>query len=194
MVSELVTRNTLPGTTLSQPSLPQLSLSTTAVQRGQGLRDGRFLACSLADEMNIILPVQASVEVITITTEQITPIPHMSPWVMGIYNWRGEALWIIDLGHLFGLTAWHQQPNPVSLHSVLVLRGAEDASATGRSLGAVVGQVQDIQALDLNLLHAPSSALTTPQMAPFLRGYWLDSTGNMLAYLDVDAIFSMIAK
>jgi positive phototaxis protein PixI len=156
----------------------------------------RYLSCHLFPNLNIIVPVQHIAEVMTIPMEQVTPMSHMSAWVMGVHNWRGEALWMVDLGHLLGFVPWYNQSISGSSHSVLVLQNGLDAGISGgnKYLGVVVTKVQDIKILDPNAIRAPSVALTNPALAPFLLGYYLDAQGEMLACIDVEATFSMISK
>ena len=64
----------------------------------------QFLRFHLAPDLNAALPVEQMTEVFTVATTKVVPIPHMPPWVIGVYNWRGEILWLVDLGYLLGGT------------------------------------------------------------------------------------------
>lgn len=64
----------------------------------------QFLRFHLLPDTTVLLPIQQLTEVLTIPRSQIVPIFQMPTWVMGAYNWRGEVLWIVDLGYLVGLT------------------------------------------------------------------------------------------
>ena len=161
-----------------------------------GAEGERYLGCHLEPDLTIALAVQKITEVLTIPTSEITPIPHMSPWVMGVYNWRGEVLWMMDLGHLLGLTPWYQQTGHYSAHNVLVARATSNSSSNDESkkIGLVVSRVQDIEILNSDTMQAPSPAVASPELAPFLQGYWIKGSGDLLACVDVDAIFSMTSK
>jgi positive phototaxis protein PixI len=167
--------------------LSQLADADTALQ-GE-----RYLGCYLVPNLTIALSVQEITEVLTIPTSAITPIPRMAPWVMGVYNWRGEVLWVIDLGHLLGLTPWYQRATSASFHNLLIARSEDETSpmkSGQKNIGLAVSRVQDIETLDPKAKQPVSS----PELAPFLQGYWLRDNGDLLACLDVDAVFSMIAK
>jgi positive phototaxis protein PixI len=43
-------------------------------------------------------------------------------------------------------------------------------------------------------IQSPPSAPVTPELAPFLRGYWVKSSGEMLAVLDGTAITEAMPK
>ncbi|NJO79827.1 MAG: hypothetical protein HC827_15820 [Cyanobacteria bacterium RM1_2_2] len=79
-----------------------------------------FLRLRLTPQVPVLLPIQQLTEVLNVPEYQIMPIPDLPAWVMGVHNWRGEILWMIDSGHLCGLDPWYQQPMSRSVHSAVV--------------------------------------------------------------------------
>ncbi|MEM8780003.1 MAG: chemotaxis protein CheW, partial [Cyanobacteria bacterium P01_G01_bin.49] len=137
----------------------------------------QFLRFYLVPDTTLLLPVSQLTEVLTVSLNQIVPIPQMPAWVMGVYNWRGEILWMIDLAALLGLTPWHQQPQVNPVYRAIVLQSVSASSGSANSqrqmLGMVVNRVDDIEWCnpdDIRLL--PGTAVTA-NLGPFLRGYWL---------------------
>ena len=47
-----------------------------------------------------LLDAEIVSEVITISPDDILPVPQMFYCVLGIYSWRSEMLWIVDLENL----------------------------------------------------------------------------------------------
>lgn len=139
-------------------------------------------------EMSVLLPVQQLGEVLSIPIGQIVPIPHMPAWVMGVYNWRGEILWMIDLGHLCGLTPWYEQKTHGSTHSAIVLqvhsRKTLPTSRKSQILGLVVNQVGDLEWCDPEVIRSVAPSTLMPELAPLLRGYWWQPEGDMLTILE----------
>ena len=176
---------------LPVPLKPSASESSSPVNQ-------QFLRLRLVSDMITLLPVPQLTEVLTLPTSQVVPIPHMPPWVMGVYNWRGEILWMVDLGHLCGLTPWYQQTIRRSTYKAVVLRESDDMIASNTAkvqmLGLVVNEVEDIEWCDPNAIQAPLASSVTPDLAPFLRGYWWKSNGDMLVFLDGSAIFAAMPK
>lgn len=41
-------------------------------------------------------------EVMSVYLDRIAPIPNASPFFLGTYNWRGQVIWIADLGQFLG--------------------------------------------------------------------------------------------
>lgn len=158
----------------------------------------QFLRFHLLPDTTALLSVQQLTEVLSIPIGQIIPIPHTPPWVMGVYNWRGEILWMVDIGHLVGLTPWYQQITGVSNYTAIVLHtySSSQSSTQGKSqmLGLVVNRVEDMEWFNPDSIQSPPSAPVTPELAPFLRGYWVKSNGEMLAVLDGIAITEAMPK
>lgn len=175
------------------PDLVDPSSVLTEVRTENPAHYEQFLRCHLAPDALVMLPVAQLTEVLKIPVGQITPISDLPAWVMGVYNWRGKILWMIDLGHLLGYTPWHQQSFNIGSYTAAILQvdgGADEAL----SLGLIVTQVQDIELCDLGQVQSPHPSAITPELAPFLQGYWLKSNGEMLACLNANAILAAMPK
>ncbi len=155
----------------------------------------QFLRFCLLPETMMMLPVSQLTEVLTIPSGQIIPIPHMPPWVMGVYNWRGEILWMVDLGHLLGFTPWHQQAfNKGNYRAIVLHPSNQTTKARNQMLGLVVSRVEDMEWCNPEDIKSPPSSAVTSSLVPFLRGYWLKENGDMVITLQGDAIFAAMPK
>jgi positive phototaxis protein PixI len=142
-----------------------------------------------------MLPVAQMTEVLTIPLGQIIPIPHMPAWVMGVYNWRGEILWMVDLGQMVGLTPWHQQSLKSSTYKAFVVRSVDSTGVSkSKSLGLVISRIEDIEWCDPAEIQSPPASAVEPGLAPFLRGFWLKSDGEILVTLDGEAIMAAMPQ
>lgn len=181
---------------MSDVSPPDSSLAT---QSDQALvlsshAEEQFLRLHLVPDTKVLLSIQAVSEVLTISVGQIVPIPDMPACVMGVYNWRGEVLWMVDLGHLCGLTPYYQQKMRIA-HTAVVLRGHDQAATQeGPSLGLVVDQVEDVEWCDPDVIQPLPLATLTSALAPLLRGYWWKTDAAMFAVLEAEAIIATVAK
>lgn len=178
-------------------SFDQFSTSSVSDLQKTGTQE-QFLRFYLVPDTTVILPVAQLIEVLTIPIGQIIPIPQMPSWVMGVYNWRGEVLWMVDLGHLLGLTPAYQQTLIISNYRAIVIHGEQDEPNQFRSrnqmLGLVVSQVEDIELCNPDEIQSPPASAISLSLAPFLRGYWLKNDGDMLIVLDSAAILSAMPK
>lgn len=184
MISEFLTRGTLSATPNAE--------ATTGV--GQ-----QFLRFHLMPDINAMLPVHQMTEVLTIPIAQVVPIPQMPAWVNGVYNWRGEILWLIDLGQLIGLTPLYQQASNRSNYTVIVIHSSQQRSSkqhagssgtSGKVLGLAVNRLEDMEWCNPDVIQSPPQSSITPELVPFLRGYWLKSNGDILVVLDSNSIFA----
>ena len=101
----------------------------------------------------------------------------MPSQVLGICNWRGEMLWLIDLNHLVGYSpvSWVSGVSP----AVMVVQ------VDNQSVGLVVQQVNDIELHDLQQLQPVAPGLFPPKLLPFVLGALRGDKGTVL---DVIAI------
>ena len=163
----------------------------------QNRKEEQFLRFHLEPDTKIMLPIEQVTEVLKIDVGQIVPIPQMPSWVMGVYNWRGEILWIVDLGHLIGLNSWYQQEINVTEHTAVVLsyKGQSGKSKKSQtSLGLIMTSVEDIELCNPNLIQSPPASAITSALAPFLRGYWIKPDSQIILVLDGDAIISAMPQ
>jgi positive phototaxis protein PixI len=185
-------------------SLLALNPSALAVRRSSSVTEPppdnqeQFLRLHLASTPALI-PLHQIAEILTISSGQIVPIPGMPAWVLGIHNWRGEILWMVDLAYLCGLPPLYQRATNISAHKAIVLRIRENAKALtqakGQLLGLGVDQVEDIEWCNLDEIQPHPHSTVTPELARFLDGFWSKSNDDMLAVLNGAAILAaMLGK
>ncbi|MBE9179137.1 chemotaxis protein CheW [Oculatella sp. LEGE 06141] len=184
---------------LSVPNIQQLPAPQTEAKSASAVPGTeQFLRLNLFSDTTVLLPVELLSEVLTIETGQIVPIPHLPGWVMGVYNWRGDVLWMVDLGHLCGLVPWYRQSSNLSNFSAVVMQSGDrrtaSAQAKNQMLGLVVNRVEDIEWCDPTLIQPLPPSTVTPEFARFLWGYWWKPGGDMLAVLNKDAILTAMPK
>jgi len=180
---------------LSGGTKPETLAAEKISQEGQP-----FLRFQLVADTTAVLPVHQMTEVVTMPINEIVPIPQMPAWVMGIYNWRGEILWMVDLGHLLGLAPLYQAASNRPTYTAIVIhdggRKAPNRQPTERQitsrnmLGLAVDWVQDMEWCNPDLIQSPPGSAVSAELVPFLRGYWLKSNGELLLVLDGDSIIA----
>ncbi len=156
----------------------------------------QFLQLHLVSDTIALMPTKDLSEVLTFSAEQIMPMPHMSPWMMGTYNWRGEILWLLDLGYLVGLTPLYKQV--LSSYTATVLQfplSTKTLNNTNNQIvGLVVNQVGNIERCHPQSIKPSSFFAKDTKLEKFLRGYWLKSEQDILAVFDPDAIWREISQ
>ena len=157
----------------------------------------QFLRFSLLPDINLMMSLSEIAAVLKIPLGEIIPIPEMPPWVMGVYNWRGQIVWMIDLGQLLGFTPWYQQSLVASSHKVVVIHPSQQDKknrTSGDLIALTVSDVSDIELCNLNQVYSPPASAVTAELAPFLRGYWIKDNGEIIVTIDGDAIFAAMPK
>ena len=93
---------------------------------------------------------------------QVTPVPGGSPWLLGLIQWRGRLLTVVDAGRLFGY-------QPSRAQRIVVLRGlrvdtalAVDAILGTDDPGGTADLVLDAEALSAHPALQPGAAASAP--------------------------------
>ena len=142
----------------------------------------KFLSFSLGVRDTAVIPLEQITEVVQIPLTGICGVPQMPNCVVGIYNWRGEMLWLVDLEEMLGYPPLLQGSNFLSKMMALVLEHE------GKYLGILIRQLIDIDWLDTQRMKQPSDEVFYPEMTPFLRGYFINDAEQMIFNLDASAM------
>jgi positive phototaxis protein PixI len=144
----------------------------------------------------VLLPITPIEEIMTVSAEQILPIPHVASWVMGIFNYRGASLWLVDLAALIGFTPLYQQVLPNTTYTLLVLKissSEQSLEEENSPIGLMVNGVGNLAKSDRSeWQHSPSTTVT--KLSPFLQGYWLKSAQEIAPVLKPEAILELSSK
>ena len=155
-------------------SLDSLFVKSETSDEGQ-----KFLRFQLCPDNAALLAVDEVTAVLTIEANDVLPVPHMPACVLGIYNWRGEVLWLTDLASQIGLVCSGETNQQLTSFTAIVIQ------IEGRFLGLAVPEVYDIEQHDPQHFHPPSPDLFSPYLSPFMKGYL---TSDRSTVLDVAAI------
>lgn len=151
----------------------------------------QFLHLALEVKTPVLLSVLHLVEILTISVSQVVPMFEMPAWVAGVYNWRGDILWIVDLNHLIGLLPWHQQANYISKHTVVVVRRQSEGNRSTDQepvLGLVVNRVNNMVVCEPESFLSVDNLEIPKTIKPFLKGYRVVEDGTPEWILNGDSI------
>ncbi|MBD2110955.1 MULTISPECIES: chemotaxis protein CheW [Cyanophyceae] len=164
----------------------------------------QFLKVIVNGGLPLLLPGANLVEIMKLSIGQVVPMFQMAPWVMGLYNWRGEMLWVADLGHFLGFTPWYNQAEAATRHTVVVIkppyRPSQPTDEQTATLGLVVNAVEAMVAYPVPALQPLSAAFSgqsipvEPGLLPFLRGCCVDSADQPQLILDGTAVLNAMAQ
>lgn len=127
----------------------------------------KFLRFRLEPDHAVLVPVQDVIVVLTMSLTELLPIPHMNESVLGVLNWRGEALWLVDLSNQVGFNSLMGTTKRLSTLTIVVVQKKLQL------LGLAVSEVQDIEEHCPEQMQLPSNELFAPRLLPFVKGYFL---------------------
>jgi purine-binding chemotaxis protein CheW len=125
------------------------------------------------------LPATGIKEVLSPSPDRITPVPNVSPLLLGTLNVRGRVVWVADLGQFLGdaatLNTDRQEISVIAVEDQDIL------------LGLAVDRVVGMDWMDVDQLQLAGNV--PDSVAPFLKGEWaLEDAGESLRLLDQVAI------
>ena len=113
-------------------------------------------------------------EVFESPPDRITPIPNVSPLLLGTMNIRGRVIWVADLGQFLG------DPTPLNTdRTELPVIAIEDQDTM---LGLAIDRIGGMDWLDVEQLQRATNVKDT--MEPFVRGEWeIDAENDRYLWL-----------
>lgn len=146
----------LQGNVLSSPLPFQESSAATEEQR--------FLRCRLGSQDTILIPLTDIQSVFKTHLAAIVPVPDMPEVVLGVHNYRGEMLWMVDLKAQLGLepcTAVGQEQDLIAI-----------AIAHQNTVVGFVAQAEiEVESQPVEHWRDLHEALFPAEMVPYLAGY-----------------------
>jgi purine-binding chemotaxis protein CheW len=107
-------------------------------------------------------------EVMSVYLDRITPIPNASPFFLGTYNWRGQVIWVADLGQFLGdRVLVNPDQNEIS---VLIVEEQELV------MGFAVHTVANTEWLDVN--HMTTDTNIPVAMRAFVKGVYITNRSD----------------
>lgn len=151
----------------------------------------KFLQFYLGRQDCALVAVEAVAEIATVRLSEVLPVPQMRSCISGVYNWRGEMLWIVDLGELLGYAPLFQSSGDANVvggdRAIAIVIEWDD-----HTIGFVVPQVLDLQFYNLTHLQRADAQLFPPAVLPYLQGYFIEDSGDIAIVLDLAEIFRML--
>jgi chemotaxis signal transduction protein len=98
----------------------------------------RFLSLYITPTEEMLLPTEQMVEILSLRLEEVLPVPETSPLVVGVFNWRQQVVWLIDLPAVSGRLPLAQQSPGLLQRDVVVV------NYQGQTLGLGITRVGKI--------------------------------------------------
>jgi positive phototaxis protein PixI len=176
---------------LSNASTNQ-SLGNQSLGRSSDLKMGateeRFLGFSIQPDTHALLSLNNLQGAIELPVSEILPVPQMSPYLLGIVNWRGKSTWVADLAQFMGGEYYSQRCPQATKATVLMVQVGTT------TIGLVVDRTISVMTYDPALAIPIDDSFVAAKMSRFLSGYFLDSadrtpSGRTWLLVDLPRIF-----
>jgi positive phototaxis protein PixI len=165
----------------------------------------QFLRFSIQPGLMALIEIDRVMELVNIPISRVVPMPHLPPAVRGVYNWRGDILWIVDLAVLLGggreVSRKYRSLQPIVILSSMAAVDRPDRNApqmpsapamldyqADTAIGVIVEEIVEIEWCDLELISSNLPANLDPELAKWMRGIWESPTGENFLVLDAAAI------
>jgi positive phototaxis protein PixI len=185
----------------------QVQQSSLVVESGMRTQQ-QFLRFSIQPGLMALIEIDRVVELVNIPISRVVPMPHLPPAVRGVYNWRGDILWIVDLAVLLGggmeVSRRYRSLQPIVIlgsDAVAADRTPAPAGQAWRSpfaatadyqadtaIGVIVEEIVEIEWCDLDLISSNLPTNLDPELSKWVRGIWESPTGENVLVLDAPAI------
>lgn len=152
-------------------------------QRNYQQKEGeRFLQFSLQGGINALIPLADLHGTMEVSLQEILPVPQVDQFWLGIINWQGEAIWIVDLGVLIGSSHWCQQDNILPSGTVILI------AIEGNIIGLLVEEVNGIETYESQLCLPMTGLSPNPRWETVFKGYFLSDTGEPYLVFDTTSL------
>lgn len=152
------------------------------------LQGARFLQFSLKKGINGLVPLTELQGTIKIALKDILPVPQIAQYWLGIANYKGEAIWILDLAQLLGAPNWCQRESVATMGMVMSIAIEE------RTIGLLVEEIAGIETYDSQNYLPVTQIDTTTKMKSLFKGYFLNSNSEPSMVLDINSLFYLLQK
>lgn len=156
---------------LVQWSQPDLLISPNwggvpNIPLGEGKKYLRFVVGNSfqnakAESLTTLLALDNIREVVKISPQKVLAVPHVPDWLLGIYDWRGELLWLTDLNRLLGFDRTNLSGGGMMI----------SLQVHQHTLGLFIPQVEEIEQHNPEKLQAPVPGLLPTHLLPYVQGY-----------------------
>lgn len=147
----------------------------------------QYLSFFLTEKIQAMLPTEELGEIIKIDPSHIVPIFDLPSAIMGVYNHRGDVLWVVDMASLLGLPPLYKQNYYHSYNVLLIDDGSRVLGLAVRRVGQLVlcktGQIRRTLVPDLS-----------PKMLSCAIGEKRNAQGETIVALDSDRVMQLLSQ
>jgi positive phototaxis protein PixI len=152
----------------------------------------QFLQFSPVVGYRAMCPLVQIVEAISISRQQVVPIPELPAHILGVHHWRGRVLWIFDLAAILGIEVPSSNSIYLSKMPIAIVQSIKDGVEA--NIGLAIAQIDDTLWASSSDILRPSGEIDRANSgnSPYILGYFTASDRGLVASLNIEAIFQAI--
>ncbi|WP_198013407.1 chemotaxis protein CheW [Thalassoporum mexicanum] len=131
------------------------------------------------------IPVMAVGDVLQLQQQEVTPIPNMEPWLLGVNNHKGNLLWVMHLEAFLGLK-FTSLINPLT---AVVVRSTQ-SDLDNRQIICIVKGIEDVISFDRRRQRSLPTKL--PKRSKSVLAGYTRHQGNTHVVLDPLKLFAVL--
>jgi len=147
----------------------------------------QFLKFTLPDSTSVMVRSNHLTEVLSLNLQQVVSISDVNPALIGVYNWRGEVLWLLDLGAYLGSDPLYKTSFRLGKLNVVIVH------FDGQTLGLCVDQVNEMIRCDVSEIQPPPTHDLHSMLQACTEGYFLDSEKKISWVLNAQTLLEKLA-
>ena len=114
-----------------------------------------YFCCQLRQSVKVLFPLESTEEVISLTYEEICPVPGVSDSLIGVVNQRGKLLWVLELSDLLQIEPDNKIRRSPDTLTLLVLSNSHNSE---QQVGCVISHLEGIIPIDLTVQSLTSNS------------------------------------
>ena len=142
----------------------------------------RFLQFSLQGGIKALIALADLHGTMKISLQDILPVPQVAEFWLGIINWQGEAIWIVDLGALMVASHWCNKDTILPSGMAILIE------IEGNTIGLLVEQVNGIETYEPRLCLPMAEINYDARLKDLFKGYFLGDSGESYLVFDTPSL------
>jgi positive phototaxis protein PixI len=139
-----------------------------------------FLRLQISPDLTVAIALDWVEETRLVMAQDLTPIPNMPPYILGLINTKGQVFWLASLAQRFGISSLRENTQRYEVVVIRAFAGADQQEEL--LLGLTVQQIKSsirLETKDITPIEA-STAQFPPNLLPFLIGHTSKNNESLL--------------
>lgn len=158
------------------------------MQKQQLFHSTQYLSIEVNQTLQTILSTHDLDEVITLDYQKILQIPGMPTVIVGIFQWHGEIIWLIDIAYLMGFNPLLSTGYNQEKFRVVKVKYQD------KYLGILVQKIGNLINVETKNITLVKQKKANSLLEKFIKGICKNSAGEKMMIIDIEKIIQYLEK